>query len=41
MDNAKPKIVIFHCENDTIEERDMTDEEIANLPQPHIDPCAE
>jgi hypothetical protein len=34
MDNAKPKITIFDCANNTIEERDMTEEEIANLPKP-------
>jgi hypothetical protein len=34
MDNEKPKITIFNCENNTIEEREMTDEEIAALPQP-------
>jgi hypothetical protein len=41
MDNAKPKITIFNCEDNTIEERDMTDEEIAALPEPVIDPLAE
>ena len=41
MDSEKPKITIFHCNNDTIEVRDMTDEEIAALPEPSIDPCAE
>lgn len=40
MDSEKPKIVIFDCENDIVEERDMTDEEIANLPEPSVDPCA-
>jgi len=41
MDSEKPKITIFNCENNTIEVRDMTDEEIAALPQPSIDPLAE
>jgi hypothetical protein len=41
MDNAKPKITIFNCEDNTIEERDMTDEEIAALPEPAIDPLAD
>ena len=41
MDNEKPKITIFDCENNTIEEREMTDEEIAYLPQPDDDPRPE
>ena len=41
MDNEKPKITIFDCENNTIEEREMTDEEIANLPQSSNDPFAQ
>ena len=34
MDSEAPKIIIFDCENNTIEEREMSNEEIANLPQP-------
>lgn len=41
MDNATPKITIFNCEENTVEEREMTDEEIANLPQSSNDPLAQ
>ena len=41
MDNEKPKITIFNCEENTVEEREMTDEEIANLPQSSNDPLAQ
>lgn len=41
MDNATPKITIFDCKNNTVEEREMTNEEIAALPQFSNDPLAE
>jgi len=41
MDSETPKITIFDCEKNTIEEREMTDEEIANLPKPSDDPLAQ
>ena len=41
MDNGTPKITIFDCENNSVQERDMTDEEITNLPQSDNDPLAQ
>ena len=41
MANATPKITIFNCEENTVEEREMTDEEIDNLPQSSNDPLAQ
>lgn len=40
MDNEKPKITIFDCLTNTVEERELTDDEINNLPEPFIDPCS-